>query len=44
MEKSIYYGYLVQGDLHGAINYVKQFPEQASLYSRFLNILPMNST
>lgn len=38
MEKSIYYGYLVQGDLHGAINYVKQFPEQASLYSRFLNV------
>ena len=38
MNKEIYYGYIVRGDLHGAINYVKQFPEQAALYDRFLAI------
>ena len=38
MNKEIYYGYMVRGDLHGAINYVKQFPEQAALYDRFLAI------
>lgn len=34
--KSIYYGYIVKGDLHGAIHYVKQFPDQSDLYNRFM--------
>lgn len=38
MNKEIYYGYIVKGDLHGAINYVKQFPEQATLYNRFMAV------
>lgn len=33
-----YYGYIVKGDLQGAINYVKQFPEQRDLYNRFLRV------
>lgn len=36
MEKSIYYGCIVKGDLHGAIQYVHQFPDQAELYNRFM--------
>lgn len=38
MNKEIYYGYIVKGDLHGAINYVKQFPEQTTLYNRFMAV------
>lgn len=38
MQKSIYYGYIIKGDLHGAIAYVKQFPEQADLYDRFMAV------
>lgn len=38
MEKSIYYGYIVKGDLHGAITYIKQFPEQTNLYNRFMDV------
>lgn len=34
--KTVYRGYIVKGDLIGAINYVKQFPEQAELYNRFM--------
>ena len=33
-----YYGYIVKGDLQGAINYVKQFPKQIDLYNRFLRV------
>lgn len=36
--KNVYYGYLVKGDLIGAIHYVKQFPEQAELYDRFMSV------
>lgn len=38
MNKEIYYGYIVKGDLHGAINYVKLFPEQTNLYNRFMDV------
>ena len=34
-DQSIYYGYLIKGDLTGAICYVEQFPDQAELYARF---------
>lgn len=34
----IYYGYILKGDLHGAINYVKQFSSQNGLYKRFVSI------
>ena len=34
----IYHGYLVKGDLLGAIRYVKQFPEQTGLYDRFMSV------
>ncbi len=34
----LYYGYIMKGDLHGAISYVKQFPEQRRLYNRFLDV------
>jgi len=34
----IYHGYIMKGDLHGAISYVKQFPEQKELYHRFLDV------
>ena len=36
MEKSVYYGYIVKGDLRGAISYVQQFPNQADLYNRYV--------
>ena len=35
---NIYYGYIIKGDLIGAIDYVKQFPERAELYHRFLAV------
>lgn len=38
MDKSVYYGYIIKGDLHGAIDYIKQFPEQADLYNRFMAV------
>lgn len=34
-DSSIYYGYIIKGDLHGAIAYIKQFPERTELYDRF---------
>lgn len=34
----IYYGNIVKGDLHGAISYLKQFPEQSRLYNRFMTV------
>ena len=33
-----YYGYILKGDLHGSIRYIKQFPEQRGLYGRFLDV------
>ena len=36
--RDIYYGNIVRGDLHGAISYVKQFPEQIELYKRFMDV------
>lgn len=36
--KSIYFGCIIKGDLHGAISYVKQFPEQIALYNRFMSV------
>lgn len=38
MKKSIYYGYIVKGDLRGAITCIKQFPEQTNLYNRFMDV------
>ena len=38
MDKSIYYGYIVKGDLHGAIRYIRQFPSQRDLYHRFMAV------
>ena len=38
MEKSIYYGFIVKGDLHGAITYIKQFPEQTNLYLDYIYV------
>lgn len=37
-DRDVYYGKLLKGDLHGAINYVKQYPDQAELYQRFVSI------
>lgn len=34
----IYYGSLIKGDLHGAVSYMKQFPEQIAPYHRFLDV------
>ena len=31
----LYYGYIIKGDLLGAITYIKQFPEKSDLYNRF---------
>lgn len=36
--KNVYYGYIVRGDLAGAMGYVGQFPEQAGLYRRFVEV------
>lgn len=36
--QSAYYGYLIKSDLIGAISYVKQFPDQAELYKRFMAV------
>lgn len=41
--QSAYYGYIVKGDLTGAMGYVKQFPEQADLYNRFLDVFERQS-
>lgn len=35
---SIYYGHIIKGDLHGALGYIKQFPEQRMLYDRFVSV------
>ena len=38
--ENTYYEYLVKGNLPEAIDYVKQFPEQAKRYHRFLEVSP----
>ena len=35
------FSYILKGDLIGAINYVKQFPEQAKAYNRYINIFEL---
>lgn len=35
---NVYYGYIVKGDLRGAISYVKQFADQNGLSSRFASL------
>lgn len=37
-EENEYYGYILKGDLVGAIRYVKRFPEQSVLYQRYINL------
>lgn len=37
-DENTYYGYILKGDLHGVINYIRKFPEKAGLYRRFLAI------
>lgn len=36
--KNAYYGYLIKGDLNGAIQYVKQFTECSELYNHFIEV------
>lgn len=36
--KNVYHGYIVKGDLIGAIDYVRQFPEQEALYNRYQEV------
>ncbi len=36
--KNVYCGYIIKGDLTGAIQYVKQFPDQSELYNRFMEV------
>lgn len=33
-----YHGYLIKGDLTGAISYVRQFSDQAELYKRYMAV------
>lgn len=35
----VYAGFIIQGDLNGAIAYVKQFPDQADRYQRYMDWL-----
>lgn len=37
-DEEIYYGYIIRSDLMGALHYIKQFPEQAALYQRYLSV------
>ena len=37
-DRSIYYGHIVKAHLTGAMDYLKQFPEQESLYGRFVEV------
>lgn len=37
-DENEYYGYILKGDLVGAIGYVKRFPEQSTLYQRYITI------
>ena len=33
-----YFGYIIKGDLHGALHYIEQFPEQVELLHKYLSI------
>lgn len=37
-DQNAYYSYILKGDLHGAIHYIQQFPEQSDLYNRFIAV------
>lgn len=37
-KKRTFYGLLIQGDLHAAVNYLSQFPEQQELLERYLAV------
>jgi len=37
-DKNTYHGYFIRRDVVGAMEYIKQFPEQADLYNRFVRI------
>lgn len=37
-DKNRYYGYIIKGDLIGAINYVKAYPDQSELFARYAAI------
>lgn len=36
--ENVYCGFIIKGDLVGAIRYVKRFPEQSALYQRYVTI------
>ena len=36
--ENVYCGFIIKGDLVGAIRYVKRFPEQSALYQRYITI------
>ena len=38
MDKGVYYGFILKGDLLGALDYMKQFPSQKGTYDRYLSI------
>ena len=35
-DENAYYGYILKADLVGAIGYIKRFPEQGTLYQRYI--------
>ncbi len=37
-DENAYYGYILKADLVGAIGYIKRFPEQGTLYQRYITI------
>lgn len=37
-DSSIYYGYIIKGDLQSAIAYVKRFPEMTDLYKKYMAV------
>jgi hypothetical protein len=37
-DENEYYGYILKGDLIGAIRYTKRFPEQNALYQRYITV------
>lgn len=39
--ESVFYGYLVKGNLNGAIQYIKQFDTQADRYQKYISLFEM---
>lgn len=37
-QRNTYYGYLIQGKLRDAIQYLQQFPEQEALYNKYISL------